>query len=268
MSYHGKPINEVNGGTNQTTYTTGDIIYSSTTNTLSKLPIGAESTILTVSSGLPSWQTGTTPTPTFSTANLYDDFISRGPLTFSFIAGANTNYPGHPGVAPNPLLNSSGEFGGAYAEGPLFIGEGAISMSWLVNMIIPSDNTNRYVSNIGLGNISTGAEFTDGVYFSYTDNVNSGNWQIKAATGSVRTTTSTAVAATGWQWLTIVINAAGTSATFSIAGVSVGTITTNIPTAASVIYSFNTYWVKGSVVRYSTLLDIFYATETLTTPRG
>lgn len=44
-----------NGGTGQSSYTTGDILYSSATNTLSKLPIGAEGSILSVSSGVPSW---------------------------------------------------------------------------------------------------------------------------------------------------------------------------------------------------------------------
>lgn len=47
---------EVNGGTNQSTYTTGDILYASATDTLSKLPIGSSNQVLTVTAGLPSWQ--------------------------------------------------------------------------------------------------------------------------------------------------------------------------------------------------------------------
>jgi hypothetical protein len=46
---------ETQGGTNQTTYTTGDILYSSAANTLSKLGIGTEGYSLTVSSGIPAW---------------------------------------------------------------------------------------------------------------------------------------------------------------------------------------------------------------------
>ncbi len=45
-----------NGGTNITTYTTGDILYASATNTLSKLGIGSSGYVLTVSGGAPSWQ--------------------------------------------------------------------------------------------------------------------------------------------------------------------------------------------------------------------
>ena len=49
------PIAVGNGGTNITTYTTGDILYASSSTVLSKLPIGSSTQILTVSGGLPSW---------------------------------------------------------------------------------------------------------------------------------------------------------------------------------------------------------------------
>lgn len=45
------------GGTNLTTYTTGDILYASATNVLSKLPIGTTGQHLIVSGGIPSWST-------------------------------------------------------------------------------------------------------------------------------------------------------------------------------------------------------------------
>jgi hypothetical protein len=45
-----------NGGTAQSTYTTGDTLYASATNTLSKLTVGSAGQVLTVSGGVPSWQ--------------------------------------------------------------------------------------------------------------------------------------------------------------------------------------------------------------------
>ena len=45
------------GGTNQSSYTTGDTLYASASNTLSKLPIGSTSQVLTVVSGVPAWAT-------------------------------------------------------------------------------------------------------------------------------------------------------------------------------------------------------------------
>lgn len=46
-----------NGGTNLTTYTTGDLPYASATNTLAKLAIGTTGQVLTVSGGVPAWAT-------------------------------------------------------------------------------------------------------------------------------------------------------------------------------------------------------------------
>jgi hypothetical protein len=46
-----------NGGTGQSTYTTGDTLYSSGANTLAKLGIGSSGQVLTVSGGVPAWVT-------------------------------------------------------------------------------------------------------------------------------------------------------------------------------------------------------------------
>ena len=51
---------ETKGGTNQSTYATGDILYSSGTNVLGKLGIGTGGLVLGVSGGLPAWVATTT----------------------------------------------------------------------------------------------------------------------------------------------------------------------------------------------------------------
>jgi hypothetical protein len=48
-------VTEAHGGTNQSTYAAGDLIYASAPNTLAKLGIGSSGKVLTVSGGLPSW---------------------------------------------------------------------------------------------------------------------------------------------------------------------------------------------------------------------
>jgi hypothetical protein len=49
-------LTATNGGTSQSTYAKGDILYASATNTLSKLTIGSEGQVLvTTSTGVPSW---------------------------------------------------------------------------------------------------------------------------------------------------------------------------------------------------------------------
>lgn len=54
----GGTLGPTKGGTGLTTYTTGDILYASATNTLSNLSIGTAGQLLTVSGGLPSWEDG------------------------------------------------------------------------------------------------------------------------------------------------------------------------------------------------------------------
>jgi hypothetical protein len=54
------------GGTGQTTYTTGDIIYASATNTISKLTIGSTNQVLTVVAGVPAWAASTGGVTSFS----------------------------------------------------------------------------------------------------------------------------------------------------------------------------------------------------------
>jgi hypothetical protein len=55
---------ESKGGTNQSTYATGDVLYASAANTLSKLGIGSSGKILTVVAGAPSWQPAPASSPT------------------------------------------------------------------------------------------------------------------------------------------------------------------------------------------------------------
>jgi hypothetical protein len=52
-----------NGGTSQSTYTTGDMIYASGTNTLAKRNIGTSGQVLTVVGGIPTWSTSATGLP-------------------------------------------------------------------------------------------------------------------------------------------------------------------------------------------------------------
>ena len=50
-------LNAVNGGTGFATYSTGDILYASAANTISKLAAGSDGDTLTLASGAPGWST-------------------------------------------------------------------------------------------------------------------------------------------------------------------------------------------------------------------
>jgi len=55
--WSGTAIAATAGGTGLTTYTTGDILYSSASNVLSKLAVGATDTFLQIAGGVPTWST-------------------------------------------------------------------------------------------------------------------------------------------------------------------------------------------------------------------
>jgi hypothetical protein len=52
------PVDTTDGGTNITSYAAGDLLYASATDVLSKLPIGSNGEVLTVTTGMPSWEAG------------------------------------------------------------------------------------------------------------------------------------------------------------------------------------------------------------------
>jgi len=57
-TWNSTAVSEVYGGTNQTTYATGDILYASGANTLAKLTAGTDGYVLTLASGVPTWAAG------------------------------------------------------------------------------------------------------------------------------------------------------------------------------------------------------------------
>jgi hypothetical protein len=78
------PVTAALGGTGQSSYTTGDLIYASGTTALSKLAAGTNGYLLTMNSGLPSWQpapaTGVTSI-SFDTTGLTPSTTTTGAVT-------------------------------------------------------------------------------------------------------------------------------------------------------------------------------------------
>lgn len=108
-----------NGGTNITSYTTGDIIYASSSSVLAKLPVGTNGQVLTLSGGLPTWQTGggggsgTVTSVSMTVPSIFN--ISGSPITTSGTLGvtlanetANTIFAGPAsGAAAAPTFRAS-----------------------------------------------------------------------------------------------------------------------------------------------------------------
>ncbi len=87
-SYQGNAVAYNYGGTGFSSYAKGDIIYASASNTLAKLPIGSQGTVLKVDTNdLPSWDTDTDTN--FFTKSGNNVFLDN--TTDNLLVGLNTN---------------------------------------------------------------------------------------------------------------------------------------------------------------------------------
>lgn len=110
-----------------------------------------------------------------------------------------------------------------------------------------SNGTDTYSTRIGFYD-GLAAESTDGVFFRYTDSVNSGKWQAVTRSNGTETATDTGVTAVAdtWQRFEIDVNAAGTSVVFRIDGATVATNTTNIPTGTGRDFGYGAMSLKSA----------------------
>jgi len=126
----------------------------------------------------------------------------------------------------------------------LWFGGGAWNYEALININTLSTALERYRMIFGFGSVISNSSETNGVFITYDEGgtangtTASANWQCVTVDNSVRTltTSTTAVTASAWNKLRIEINAAGTSVTFYVNGVSIATHTTNIPLASNSRY--------------------------------
>ena len=98
-------LGAVNGGTGQTTYATGDIIYASASNTLSKLTAGTNGYVLTLAAGVPTWAASTGGVTSFSAGStgLTPSTATTGAIT---LAGTLAVANGGTGVTASSGANS------------------------------------------------------------------------------------------------------------------------------------------------------------------
>jgi len=205
-----------------------------------------------------------------------DDFFPNdvtltdfGQLIWQGISGNVTEVSGnsaHPGQLQ--FTNGGGGSGICLADDPtvypIVLGGGSWEVNFVVSLNTLSDAGNRYIANAGLmDNLVQDGVPNNGVYLSYSDNLNSGKWLLVCKAGGFATTVDSGIAATtGWVNLGFRVNPAASSVSFTINGAPVGSaITTNIPSA-----------VVGPGLNFigfvtNSLLDLFYMRFTATTPR-
>ena len=99
-TWNGTAVGAIYGGTGQTSYATGDILYASATNTLSKLTAGTNGYVLTLSGGVPTWSATTSATTitddTTTNSTRYINFTSATTGTLSTIYTSSTKLQYNP----------------------------------------------------------------------------------------------------------------------------------------------------------------------------
>jgi len=114
-----------NGGTAQSTYATGDTLYASALNTVSKLTIGSTGQVLTVAGGVPTWATSTGGVTSFSagTTGLTPSGVTTGAIV---LAGTLGPANGGTGIANNAA--STITITGAYSLGMTLTGATSVTL--------------------------------------------------------------------------------------------------------------------------------------------
>lgn len=178
----------------------------------------------------------------------------------------------HPGVVQNLVISATGvrevglgSIGNSAAS--FYLGASTFAVNWIFNIATLSNSTNRYNFNVGMGDTATTAVQANGIWFGYSDNVNSGNWTFNTSSASTATNSNSSVAVTtGWHNAQIFINSTGTSVTFIMDGITLGTTTTNIPvTGISALLILQ--WVVGTIATGTISIDFFQMIQTLNTSR-
>jgi hypothetical protein len=176
----------------------------------------------------------------------YDDFLYGDTLLASFqkqwalhqVGGdvffltANNNVVGHPGIieldtqvgppATNAVAMDS-------IQPTSTLANGYWSISWLVNLPVLTSVGEQFSFAAGLGDVAPG--YLNSVFIRQ-DVTTGGNWTLGCLKAGVATLVDSGVLPVAGLWTLLTVTGADTtSAVFSINGVNVGSIFTNIPIA-------------------------------------
>lgn len=221
--------------------------------------------------------------PPVQTIEDFDDFTGADPEQYGgklgwrfqgdFESGANTT--GNPGIvtfAADPGGQQNSYLGmnvDASTQGPFLLGGGNLDINFVANLGTIGSFANDYTAVIGLTDVNPSAPVlpTNGCYLQYNYAVNGGRWQLINNDGGVSTAVDTGISAVvGYVNYSIRVNAAATSISARINGVSVGTNTANIPLSNNLSPSIYVEAVDpANMPPWS--VDLFYYVQALTVPR-
>jgi hypothetical protein len=145
----GTALPATSGGTGQSSFAVGDLLYASTTTAISKLTVGATDAVLTVAAGIPSWVTtlgvasGGTGAATLAANNV---LLGNGTAAVQVVA---------PGTAGNVLTSAGGTWTSAAL--PVAGVNAQVYTSGSSSFTIPANVTKLKVTIVGGGGGSGGS---------------------------------------------------------------------------------------------------------------
>lgn len=212
---------------------------------------------------------------------MVDDFLAGVPglgWDFSSLDAPIASRIGHPGLIQSqhpggPPLSADGAYLGDISNFYTYIqtGSGILNVNYVINLNTLSLAPDDYIAFFGLTDTyvysvapTDPSGIQNGIWFSYTDGVNAGNWTLNSASAGVVTSVDSGVpATTDFVNLGFRVNANGTSIQFTIDNNPCGTISTNIPTINMVPFME----VNMNGANPGWIIDLFYLTYPLTSAR-
>ncbi len=137
----------------------------------------------------------------------------------------------------------------------IIFGSNPIRCQSMVNLPILSTSTERYIVKAGFSDAFS-LSGTDGAFFEYSDNVNSGKFLCYSVSNGSQTTADSGISVTAdtWYRLEVEVSKSASEAVFFINGSRVARISTNVPSGNLRGTGFMTYILKSAGTTSRTLI--------------